>query len=94
VLILPEYHESRTLRAFTTADEVLRHYPRQPWRHQRWTDRVMVDVGDDGLQPLSQYWYGEGPWWLRSVLWLLRVAAHPRIRPALRFAIADEVIQQ
>jgi hypothetical protein len=92
VLVLPEYQEPRTLRAFTTADEVLRYYPRQPWGHQRWTDRVLVELDADGLQPLSNFWINGGPWWLRSLLWVVRAVAHPKFRPALRRALASEVI--
>ncbi|NWG13039.1 MAG: hypothetical protein HXY20_05830 [Acidobacteria bacterium] len=92
ILILPEYREPRSLRAFITIDEVLRDYPRQPWGHQRWTDRVLVEIDADGHRPLSHFWHNGGPWWLRSVLWAVRAAAHPRLRPVLRRALTEEVI--
>jgi hypothetical protein len=91
VLILPEYEEPRTLRAFTTAEEALGNYPRQPWGHQRWTDRVMVEIDEDGPQPLSQCWIEGEPWWVKPASGLVRTLAHRRFRPALRRAMADEV---
>lgn len=92
ILILPEYLEPRALRAFTTIDEALRDYPRHPWGHQHWTDRVMVGIDAEGRRPLSHFWQNGGPWWLRSALWAVRAAAHPRLRPVLRRALTEEVI--
>jgi len=90
VLLMPEYRESRVLRTLEVVADVLRQYPNHPQGQFLWTNRVFIDLEDDGVHPLSDYWKRGGPVWVRVALWGLRTMGSRRVKPALRMALAQE----
>jgi hypothetical protein len=90
VLLMPEYRESRVLRTLEAVADVLRHYPNHPQGQFLWTNRVFIDLEDEGVHPLSDYWKRGGPVWVRVALRVLRAVGSQRVKPALRMALAEE----
>ena len=90
VLLMPEYRESRVLRTLEAVADVLRHYPNHPQGQFLWTNRVFIDLEEEGVHPLSDYWKRGGPVWVRVALRVLRAVGSQRVKPALRMAFAQE----
>ena len=96
IVLMPEYRESLHARQIASIAEILHNYPEFPVERRRWLDRVYVDLEDDtGLRPLSCYWKGGGPKWLRWVMWTVGVLSHKRVRPAFRMMMrCEDVVPQ
>ena len=87
ILLMPEYREHLHARTLEVVADVLRHYPGYPEGSQYWADRVFFQI-EDYPRPVSYYWKNGGPAWVRYVVWGLVKLGSPRLRPALRFALA------
>ena len=83
VVVLPEYQQPTELRKLASAGDVLRHYRGYPQGRRNWTDRVTWLL-DDGVRPLSHFWPGGGPFWVRSAIAACRVLTSPAVLPLLR----------
>jgi len=87
ILLMPEYRDPLHARTLETVADVIRHYPNYPQGRQHWADRVFFEI-DEEVRPVSHYWKNGGPAWVRYVLWGLIKLGSPRLRPALRLALA------
>ncbi|HEV2669167.1 MAG TPA: hypothetical protein VG324_29895 [Blastocatellia bacterium] len=90
ILLMPEYRESLVLRTLEVVADVLRHYPNHPQGQFLWTNRVFINLEDNGARPLSDFWKRGGPFWVRVALWGLRMMGSHRVKPALRMAFSRE----
>jgi hypothetical protein len=88
VLILPACEEPVRLRELQTVADIVRHYPSYPYGYRQFTDRVFVDLEGYSWHPLSFYWSGGMPLWLRPLFSGLAVLGSNRARPALRWFLS------
>jgi hypothetical protein len=84
VLILPAYEQPLGLRQLEIVADALRDYPHYPYGQRRFTNRTFVDLDGYGWHPLSFYWEGGVPLWLRPFLGIFVVLGSSRVRPILR----------
>jgi hypothetical protein len=87
VLLMPEYRENLYARMLESIGDVLRHYPNYAEGQRYWADRVFFKIDDDP-RPLSHHWKNGGPAWVRYVVKGMCMLGSPRLRPALRLALA------
>jgi predicted metal-dependent phosphoesterase TrpH len=84
VLILPRYEEPLALRQLQTVADAVRYYPHHPHGRRRFTSRTFVDLEGYSAHPLSFYWDGGEPWWLKPPLALIVALGTDRAAPLLR----------
>ena len=84
LLILPVCEEPVRLRELQTVADVVRHYPNYRYGHRQFTDRVFVDLEGYSWHPLSFYWSGGMPLWLRPLFYGLGLLGSNQARPVLR----------
>lgn len=84
VLILPAYEQPLALRQLETVADALKHYPTHPHGRRRFTSRTWVDIPGYSPHPLSFYWDGGVPLWLRPVLATIVALGSERARPILQ----------
>jgi hypothetical protein len=89
VLFLPQYREPLRVRMIETMWDIVREYPDFPQERRRWNDRVFYACDDGVTRPLSAIWTGGEPWPVTWFLHGLRATKHPRLRGALKLALAD-----
>lgn len=87
VLLMPEYREHLHARILESVADVLRYYPNYAEGQRYWADRVFFSINDSS-RPLSQHWKNGGPAWVRYTVKGLCMLGSPRLRPALRLALA------
>jgi hypothetical protein len=87
ILILPSYEEPLALRQSETVADAVRYYPHHPHGRRRFTSRTFVDLEGYSAHPLSFYWDGGPPWWLRLPLGLMVAAGGERSRTLLRHTL-------
>ena len=87
ILILPAYEEPLGLRQLEVAADALRRYPHYPHGQRRFTDRTFADLDGYSWHPLSFYWDGGAPLWLRLILRVIVGLGSDRVRPILRRAL-------
>lgn len=87
ILLMPEYRENLHARTLEAVADVLRSYPSYPEGRQHWADRVYFEIDGD-TRPISHYWKNGGPAWVGYVVWAMIRLGSPRLRPALRLALA------
>jgi hypothetical protein len=84
VLLLPAYEQPLGLRQLETVADALRYYPTHPHGRRRFTSRTFADLPGYSPHPLSFYWDGGPPLWLRPVLATIVALGSERARPILR----------
>jgi hypothetical protein len=84
VLLMPACEEPVQLRELQIVSDVSRHYPAYPYGYRQFTDRVFVDLKGYSWHPLSFYWSGGMPLWLRPVFGGLVALGSDPARPLLR----------
>jgi hypothetical protein len=84
ILLLPACEEPVQLRELQIVSDVSRHYPGYPYGYRQFTDRVFVDLEGYSWHPLSFYWSGGMPLWLRPVFGGLVALGSDPARPFLR----------
>lgn len=87
VLILPAYEEPLGLRQLEVVADALRRYPEYPYGQRRFTNRTFADVDGYSWHPLSFYWDGGVPLWLRPILSALVALGSSRARSILRLIL-------
>ena len=88
VLLMPAYDEPVRVREFQTISDIVRHYPRYPYGYRQLTDRVFVDLPGYSWHPLSFYWSGGMPLWLRPLFGVLVALGSDQARPLLRLLLS------
>ncbi|HTV81089.1 MAG TPA: hypothetical protein VME18_00450 [Acidobacteriaceae bacterium] len=84
ILILPSYEEPLGLRQLQTVADAVRFYPQHPHGRRRFTSRTFVDLEGYSAHPLSFYWDGGEPWWLKLPLALIVALGSDGAKPLLR----------
>lgn len=84
VLVLPSYEEPLALRQIQTVADAVRFYPQHPHGRRRFTSRTFADIEGYSCHPLSFYWDGGAPWWLKPPLALIVAMGSDKARPILR----------
>jgi hypothetical protein len=84
VLLMPACEEPVQVRELQIVSDVSRHYPGYPYGYRQFTDRIFVDLEGYSWHPLSFYWSGGMPLWLRPVFGALVVLGSDPTRPLLR----------
>jgi hypothetical protein len=87
--LLPRLRESRKLRLFETALDILRDHPGHARGWVRWTDRVFYTRSSGETASLSEAW-GRESGAVRGISGLMGLLRAPTIRPALRWALAEK----
>ncbi|MGH9447485.1 MAG: PHP domain-containing protein [Terriglobia bacterium] len=84
ILLLPACEEPVRLRELQIVSDVSRHYPNYPYGYRQFADRIFVDLEAYSWHPLSFYWSGGMPLWLRPVFGGLVALGSKPARPILR----------
>ncbi len=84
ILVLPPCEDPVSLRELQIVADVSRYYPDYPYGHRQFTDRIFVDLEGYSWHPLSFYWSGGMPLWLRPVFGGLTALGSHFTRPVLR----------
>jgi len=83
-LILPTYEEPLALRQLEVVADALRCYPHHPYGQRRFTNRTFVNMEGYSVHPLSFYWEGGVPFWLRPVLAVMVALGNSHVRSILK----------
>jgi hypothetical protein len=84
ILLLPACEEPVAFRELQIASDVSRHYPGYPYGYRQFTDRIFFDMEGYSWHPLSFYWSGGMPFWLRPVFGGIAALGLNPVRPVLR----------
>ena len=84
VVLMPHYRQPLNWRQLQSFAEILKHYPKFGEERRHWQNRVFVDIDERGLKPLSFFWTGGGPRWLKVATWTLGAFGSRFARPAFR----------
>ena len=88
IVLLPRLRESRKVRLFETAFDILRDHPDHSRGWVRWSDRVFYRRDDGTVISLSALW-GRQPGAVTSFVGLMGLLGGQTMRPALRWALAE-----
>ncbi|HTV57224.1 MAG TPA: hypothetical protein VMI06_20190, partial [Terriglobia bacterium] len=83
VLLMPSCEEPVQVRELQIVSDVSRHYPGYPYGYRQFADRVFVDLEGYSWHPLSFYWSGGMPLWLRPVFGALTALGSSPAHPVL-----------
>ena len=89
VVLLPRLRESRKVRLFETAFDILRDHPDHSRGWVRWSDRVFYLRKDGTAISLSALWGRREPGAVTSFVGLMGLLGGQTMRPALRWALAE-----
>ena len=89
VVLLPRLLESRKVRLFETAFDILRDHPDHSRGWVRWSDRVFHLREDGTVTSLSALWGRRQPGAVTSFVGLMGLLSGQTMRPALRWALAE-----
>ncbi len=89
IAVLPRFRESRKVRLFETAFDVLRDHPDHGLGWVHWSDRVFYRHPDGTVASVSKLWGRKQPGTVSSFINLMSVLRRQQIRPALRWALAE-----
>ena len=84
VVLMPHYRQPLNWRQLQSFAEILKHYPQFGDERRHWQNRVFVEIDERGLNPLSFFWTGGGPRWLKAATWTLGAFGSRFARPAFR----------
>lgn len=90
IALLPRFRESRKLRLFETAFDILRDHPDHSLGWTRWSDRVFYTRKDGTVTSLSALWGRRQPGVVSSFVGLMGWLGGQTMRPALRWALAEK----
>jgi hypothetical protein len=89
IALMPRLRESRKLRLFETAFDILRDHPSHSRGWVRWSDRVFYTRRCGAVASLSELWGRRQPGAIQSFVNLMDVLRKQTVRPALRWALAE-----
>jgi hypothetical protein len=89
IALLPRFRESRKLRLFETAFDILRDHPGHSLGWVRWSDRVFYKRDDGTVCSLSTLWGRRPPGAVSGFVGLMGLLGGNTVRPALRWALAE-----
>lgn len=89
IALLPRLLESRKLRLFETAFDVLRDHRDHSLGWVRWSDRVFYERPDGTVASVSELWGRRQPGAVSGAVGLMNLLAGQAMRPALRWALAE-----
>jgi hypothetical protein len=84
ILLMPACEEPVQMRELQIVADASRHYHCYPYGYRQFTDRVFVDLEGYSWHPLSFYWSGGMPLWLRPVIGALGALGSRPVRAVLR----------
>jgi hypothetical protein len=90
IALLPRLLESRKVRLFEMAFDILRDHPGHSLGWVRWSDRVFYMRKNGTVASLSELWGRRQPGAVSSFVGLVGVLGGQTMRPALRWALAEE----
>lgn len=90
IALLPRLLESRKVRLFEMAFDILRDHPDHSLGWVRWSDRVFYQRKDGMVSSVSELWGRRQPGAVSSFVGLMGVLGAQTMRPALRWALAEE----
>jgi len=90
IALLPRLLESRKLRLFETAFDILRDHPGHSRGWVRWSDRVFYTRQSGAIASLSELWGRSQPGAISSFVNLMSLLRTETVRPALRWALAEK----
>ncbi len=90
IAVLPRLLESRKVRLFETAFDILRDHPNHGLGWVRWSDRVFYQREDGTVTSLSRLWGRRQPGTVSGVVGLMGLLGGQAMRPALRWALAEK----
>ncbi|MGC9971549.1 MAG: hypothetical protein ABSE56_13275 [Bryobacteraceae bacterium] len=90
IALLPRFRESRKVRLFETAFDILRDHPGHSLGWVRWSDRVFYQRKDGTVTSLSELWGCRQPGAVSSLVGLMGLLGGQTMRPALRWALAEK----
>lgn len=88
LLVMPEYFGQPAARELAALSEILGTDRGLARGHRHWSERVFVTDGRGADHPLAEAWDGGIPWWVSSLVGVLRLAGSAPARPLLRAALA------
>ncbi len=88
IAFIPQCLEPMPIRRLETVFDILRDYPAYVGR-VHWTDRAFYYALDGSIRPLRCAMEGQNPPLVNMFLALLRTMRHPRLKSALRLALAE-----
>jgi hypothetical protein len=89
IAALPRFRESRKVRLFETAFDILRDHPDHGMGWVRWSDRVFYTRKDGTAASVSELWGRREPGAISSFVNLMSLLGRQQVRPALRWALAE-----
>ncbi|HXN49026.1 MAG TPA: hypothetical protein VN893_20410 [Bryobacteraceae bacterium] len=89
IVLLPRLRESRKVRLFETAFDILRDHPAHSLGWVRWSDRVFYQGQDGTVTSLAQLWGCRQPGAVSNLVGLMGLLGKQTMRPALRWALAE-----
>jgi len=89
VALLPRLRESRKVRLFETAFDILRDHPDHGLGWVRWSDRVFYAREGGAVASISEVWGRRQPGAISSFVNLMGLLGRRQVRPALRWALAE-----
>ncbi len=89
IALLPRLRESRKVRLFETAFDILRDHPGHSMGWVRWSDRVFYQRRNGTVASLSELWGRRQPGAVSSFVGLMGLLGGQTMRPALRWALAE-----
>jgi hypothetical protein len=90
IALLPRLRESRKVRLFETAFDILRDHPSHSLGWVRWSDRVFYQRKDGTITNLSELWGRRQPGAVSGFVGLMGLLGGQTVRPALRWALAEK----
>jgi hypothetical protein len=88
VLVMPTCEEPVQVRELQIVSDVSRHYPAYPYGYRQFTDRVFVDLEGYSWHPLSFYWSGGMPLWVRPIFGALVALGSDSACPVVRWFLS------
>jgi len=90
VMLLPRIRESRKVRLFETAFDILRDHPDHSLGWVRWSDRVFYQGKDGMVTSLADLWGCRQPGAVSNLVGLMGLLGKQTLRPALRWTLAEK----
>lgn len=86
VITMPAYREHMVGRMMASIADVVSVYRQYPEGWQYWTDRISC-LTSQGFTPLSIHWPTGGPFWLRTVMALVRLLSWEPLRKPIAMGL-------
>lgn len=89
IAILPRFRESRKVRLFEAAFDILRDHPDHGMGWVRWSDRVFYRRKNGTVASVAELWGRGQPGAVAGAVNLMALLGRQQVRPALRWALAE-----